>query len=122
MLIFYKNLCCGRSLESPRRCDSNEHPQHRFLCLVATESSMLTFIVLPHCGIKPQTLYLMPSPVTDTDLVTSASPTPKIRVQSKDLLVSFLTTFISRNPWSNPVAPNLGAHTLQTALLRPVWL
>ena len=26
-----KNLCCGCSLESPRRGDSNEHPQHRFL-------------------------------------------------------------------------------------------
>ena len=27
----YKNLCCGCSLESPRRGDSNEYPQHRFL-------------------------------------------------------------------------------------------
>ena len=27
----HKNLCCGCSLESPRRGDSNEHPQHRFL-------------------------------------------------------------------------------------------
>ena len=26
----HKNLCCGCSLESPRRDDSNEHPQHRF--------------------------------------------------------------------------------------------
>ena len=26
-----KNLCCGCSLESPGRGDSNEHPQHRFL-------------------------------------------------------------------------------------------
>ena len=25
------DLCCGCSLESPRRGDSNEHPQHRFL-------------------------------------------------------------------------------------------
>ena len=28
--IFIKNLCCGCSLESPQRGDSNEHPQHRF--------------------------------------------------------------------------------------------
>ena len=27
----HKNLCCGCSLESPRRGDSNEHPHHRFL-------------------------------------------------------------------------------------------
>ena len=26
----HKNLCCGCSLESPRRGDSNEHTQHRF--------------------------------------------------------------------------------------------
>ena len=32
--------------------------------LVATGSSMLTFIVLPHCGIKPQTLLLDTTPVT----------------------------------------------------------
>ena len=27
----HKNLCFGCSLESPRRGDSNEYPQHRFL-------------------------------------------------------------------------------------------
>ena len=30
-LFLHKNLCCGCSLESPRRGDSNEHPQHWFL-------------------------------------------------------------------------------------------
>ena len=30
-LYLHKNLCFGCSLESPRRGDSNEHPQHRFL-------------------------------------------------------------------------------------------
>ena len=29
--FFIKKLYCGCSLESPRRGDSNEHPQHRFL-------------------------------------------------------------------------------------------
>ena len=29
-LFLHKNLCCGCSLESPRQCDSYEHPQHRF--------------------------------------------------------------------------------------------
>ena len=33
-------------------------------CLVATVSSMLTFIVLHHCSIKSQTLYFIPPPVT----------------------------------------------------------
>ena len=33
-------------------------------CLVVTGSSMLTFIVLPHCGIQSLTLYLIPPPVT----------------------------------------------------------
>ena len=27
-IILHKNICCGYSLESPRRGDSNEHPQH----------------------------------------------------------------------------------------------
>ena len=27
----HENVCCGCSLESPRRGDSNEHLQHRFL-------------------------------------------------------------------------------------------
>ena len=26
-----RNICCGYSLESPRRGDSNEYPQHMFL-------------------------------------------------------------------------------------------
>ena len=30
-LFLHKNLCCGYSLESPRRGDSNEYPQHMFL-------------------------------------------------------------------------------------------
>ena len=29
-LFLHKKLCCGCSLELPRRGDSNEHPQHRF--------------------------------------------------------------------------------------------
>ena len=33
-------------------------------CLVATGSSMLIFIVLPHWSIKPQTLDMIPHPVT----------------------------------------------------------
>ena len=27
----HKNICCWYSLESPRRGDSNEYPQHMFL-------------------------------------------------------------------------------------------
>ena len=35
-------------------------------CLVVTESSMLTFIVLPHWSIMPQTLDMIPHPVTSS--------------------------------------------------------
>ena len=31
ILLIHKNLCCGCSLELPRRGDSNEHPHHWFL-------------------------------------------------------------------------------------------
>ena len=30
-LFLYKNICCGYSLEAPRRGTSNEYPQHMFL-------------------------------------------------------------------------------------------
>ena len=30
-LFLHKNICCGCVLESPRRGDSNTHPQHMFL-------------------------------------------------------------------------------------------
>ena len=31
LIRIHKNICCGYSLESPRRGDSNEYPQHTFL-------------------------------------------------------------------------------------------
>ena len=30
-LFFHKTLCCRSSLESPRRGDFNEYPQHRLI-------------------------------------------------------------------------------------------
>ena len=30
-LFLHKNICCGYSLESPWRGDSNQYPQHTFL-------------------------------------------------------------------------------------------
>ena len=38
MSNLHTNLCCGCSLESPRRGDSNEHPQHRFLSLLLQQT------------------------------------------------------------------------------------
>ena len=29
-LFFIENICCGYSLEAPRRCVSNEYPQYMF--------------------------------------------------------------------------------------------
>ena len=38
MSNLHKNLCCGCSIESPRRGDSNEHPQHREAILMSTHN------------------------------------------------------------------------------------
>ena len=79
---------------------------------------MLTFIVLPHCGIRSQTL--LPDTTPSHTGATSPSPTPKIRVPSGKQLVPLLTTLVCRGPGSNPVPPDLGADTLPTELPRPV--
>ena len=41
-LFLHKNLCCGCSLESPRRGDSNEHLQHRFLTFYEGEAILMS--------------------------------------------------------------------------------
>ena len=86
-------------------------------CLVATGISILAFIMLPHPGIKSQTLYLIPPQSHNTD---SPSPTPKILVPSGEQLVTLSTTLVCRGPGWNPVPPDLGADTLHTALQRTV--
>ena len=84
---------------------------------------MLTFIVLPHCGIRSETLLpdtnVIQSHYTDTG-ATSPSPTPKIRMPSGKQLVPLLTTLECRGPGSNPEPPDLGADTLLTELPRLV--
>ena len=69
----------------------------------------------------PRHFYLIPpqSHCTDT-AATSPSPTPKIRVPSREQLVPLLTTLVCRGPGSNPVPPDLGVDTLPTELPRPV--
>ena len=82
---------------------------------------MLTFIVLPHCGIRSQTL--LPDTTSSHIILTPErcpSPTPKIRVPSGEQLVPLLTTLVCRGPGSNPVPPDLEADTLPTELPRPV--
>ena len=73
-------------------------------CLDATGSSMITLIVLPHCGIKSKTLYLIPpdSHYTDTGS-TSPSPTPEFRVPSGEQLVPLLTTLVCCGHGIEPV-------------------
>ena len=51
LLFLHKNLCCGCSLESLQRGDSNEHPQHRF------EKYYLSIIIKYH---QIRTLYYIP--------------------------------------------------------------
>ena len=50
----HKNLCCGCSLESPRRGDSNEHPQHRFLAHLSRRL-IGELIVYPWSGVRRRT-------------------------------------------------------------------
>ena len=46
-------------------------------CLVVTGSSMITFILLANCGIKFQTLYLIPPQSHYTDTVGQSLPYPE---------------------------------------------
>ena len=77
---------------------------------------MLTFIVLPHCGIRSQTLL----PDTASSHIVLTPERPKIQVPSGEQLVPLLTTVVCRGSGSNPVPPDLGADTLPTELPRPV--
>ena len=91
-------------------------------CLVVTGSSMLTFIVLPHCGIRSQTL--LPDTAPSHIILTPERPVlalpRKSRVPSGEQLVPLLTTLVCRGPGSKPVPPDLGADTLPTELPRLV--
>ena len=67
---------------------------------------MLTFVVtvLPHCGIRSQTL--LPD-TTPSHIILTPEPTAKIRVPSGEQLVPLLTTLVYRGPGTNPVPPDL---------------
>ena len=75
-------------------------------CLVVTGSSMLIFIVLPHCGIRSQTL--LPDTTSSHIILTPERPV-LVRVPSEEQLVPLLTTLVCGGPGSNPVPPDLGA-------------
>ena len=83
---------------------------------------MLTVIVLPHHGIRSQRLHLIftQSHVIYTDTGQSGMTilTLKIRVQSVEQVIPFLTTLVCCGPGSNLVSTELGADTLPTAILR----
>ena len=88
-------------------------------CLVVTGSSMLTYIVLPHFGIRSQTLL----PDTTSSHIIQKPERPVLALPQKsegEQLVPLLTTLVCRGPGSNPVPPELGADTLPTELPRPV--
>ena len=78
---------------------------------------MLTFIVLPHCGIRSSKT-LLPDTTSSHIILTPEQPVlalpPKIRKPSGEQLVPLLTTLVCRGPRSNPVPPDLGADTLPT--------
>ena len=92
---------------------------HITTCLIATGSSMLTFIVLPHWSIMPQTLDMIPHPVTlswhwvDQSYLYTVSLRAKRRAAS-----TILMTLVCRSPGSNTWPPV--SRTLPTELPGPV--
>ena len=40
----HKNICCGYTLETPRRGDSNEYPQHGEALLKSTHNTSFFFM------------------------------------------------------------------------------
>ena len=55
--VLHKNICCGYSLESPWRGDSNEYPQHVFMTKYGKLSFKLSQNTLLICsteGIRKQ--------------------------------------------------------------------
>ena len=48
MLFLDRNICCGYSLESPRRGDSNEYPQHMFLWRTIKSCSLIIIRYPPY--------------------------------------------------------------------------
>ena len=85
-------------------------------CLVATGSSLLTFIVLPHWSIMSQTLDMIPHPVTLSWHWVDQS-TPYVWVPSEEQLVPFFTTLVCRGPGLNPWPPvPLSGHSTNWAI------
>ena len=56
-LFLYKNICCGYSLEAPRRGASNEYPQHTFLWRI--RENYLGIIVKYTSLTTPLTVFLL---------------------------------------------------------------
>ena len=68
-------------------------------CLDATGSSMLTFIVLPHWSIMPQTLDMIPHPVTLSWHWVDHSTRMPVYIH---VCSTILTTLVCRGPGLNP--------------------
>ena len=71
-------------------------------CLVVTGSSMLTFIVLPHCGIRSQTL--LPDTTSSHIILTPERPVLALPRKSEWGATS---TIVNDFGGSNPVPPDL---------------
>ena len=75
-------------------------------CLVATGSSVLTFIVLPHWSIMSQTLGMIPHPVTLSWHWVDQSWLYPVSLSAKRGAASTIfTTLVCRGPGSNPWSP-----------------
>ena len=72
---------------------------------------MLTFTVLPHCGIISLTHDLIPLQVTLCLILTLGqlnrpSPTPEILVTNREQFVTTFTTLVCCGTGSNPIPPS----------------
>ena len=82
---------------------------------------MLTFIVLPHCGIRSQTL--LPDTTSSHIILTPERPVlahPGNPSAKRGATSTIVKDFGMSKLGSNPVPPDLGADTLPTELPRPV--
>ena len=96
LLFLHKNLCCGCSLESLQRGDSNEHPQHRF------EKYYLSIIIKYH---QIRTLYYIPVLNKLQGIYCSMLNVRKFRPYSKHQLSVETNSLISNHrPSSNLLA------------------
>ena len=86
MLFLHINICCGYSLESPRRGDSNEYPQHMFLWRTIENYPLIVTKYHPylfHCNMLP---IVFKEPVSSGSGDKGDTPVLKTLKEMEDML------------------------------------